>query len=44
MPTLQELKSLDYTKTEQTEGVWILQTATVLNHIDTLQVIQKVVL
>lgn len=41
MATVQELKLLDYTKTE---SVWILQTSTVLNHIDTLQFIQKVVL
>lgn len=38
MATLQELKPLDYTKTE---SVWILQTSTVLNHIDTLQFIPK---
>lgn len=38
MATLQELKPLDYNKTE---SVWILQTSTVLNHIATLQFIPK---
>lgn len=42
--SLQELKPLDCTKTEAWVFVCILQISSVLNHIDTSQVIQNVVL